>query len=585
MNGAQILVKQLQKYGVKAIFGYGGGAILPVMNELHNAKIPIYINTHEQHCGHSATGYARISQTTGILVVTSGPAVTNIITSMADAMYDSVPIVAITGQVPLKMMNIGAFQEVPSTEMTKYITKWSYCIQNVNEIQDAIDLGFKIATNRRKGVVHLDVPKCVLVDSNTSEQSNAFKDIKRNMEKNLSEVYNEDINITLNEVQMILKRAEKPVIIVGQGCNAYSELVRKLVDKNNIPIATTLHGLGIFDERDKLSLYMCGMHGSYVANHAIQKADCILGIGYRFDDRTIGLMSEYAPECKRAFKEKRGGIINCNIEQKDMIKTIHAHYNIVSDAKDVLEYLLKQDIGNVHRDKWIEHLTNIKTVNKFYYELTDKLKVQEIIQEIDLYIRDESQDTIIVTSVGQHQMYTAQFIHHYKPNRFITSGSLGTMTASLGYAIGCQIAQPKSRVIVICGDASLMMQLTELKTIAEYKLPIKIFVMNDGKQTMVQKWEQLFYHKDHIVTNSNHNPKFHKIALEFGIHSTECKDKHKMRIKVNKMMTSKRAMLCNCHVESDFCFPFVPPGKSLSETVRSYNEFKKLNNTNTSAPS
>jgi acetolactate synthase-1/2/3 large subunit len=600
-TGAQIISNKLKnQYNVKSVFGYSGGAIMSLFDSFQKDKIKFYINTHEQHCGHAATGYAKSSNTTGICAVTSGPGLTNIITPLLDATNDSTPLIVFSGQVSLSVMGTGAFQECPAYELTKPVTKWSYCVKNVNEIPDVVDMAFDIANNKRKGSVHIDLPKCVLTSTliNT-DQTNEFIELKKNVrnELNLSEnnkIEKNELDLLIDKIIETIKGSNNPVFCIGQGCfysDKIIQLLRELIKKSKIPITTTLHANGIFDEKDNLSLKFMGMHGSIAANTAIQEADCIIGIGYRFDDRTIGNIEKYAPKAHQAYIENRGGIINCNININDMNKTIQAHYNIVCDSYYFIDKLFYSELHNNfnknNRLKWIKYLNEIKKHNGFIYDKLNNggIKTQDVITSINDYInKNMLKNIIITTGVGNHQMMTSQYIDWNYPNKFITSGSLGVMGVGLPYAIGSQLANPNSIVIDIDGDSSFNQTLSDLQTVKTNNLPIKIAIINDGYQTMVRTWEQMFFQNDCIATKCDNNPKYHHLAESYGIKGIYCDDINDLNLKIKYFMEYDGPILCNFIVNGEQCLPLVPPGNALNNCISYYtknnineNQFLKYN--------
>lgn len=554
---------------IKHIFGYSGGSIISLFNELDNSKVKTYIGTHEQSCCHAAVGYAKSSNMMGVCISTSGPGVTNMVTSVYDAYCDGVPLLVLTGQVSKELMGTGAFQECPAVDIMKNVTKYSKCIENVNEIPFEIEKAINIAYDKRKGPVHLDLPKSTLYDKITMSEQNIYDKISNNVpflniEKNDK---NETNDIILKAIEMI-KQSKSPIFCIGQGCNEYSELVRKIAIKNNIFVTTTLLGNGIMDETHPLSLKFMGMHGSVVTNYAIQSSDCIIGIGYRFDDRTIGNPKTYALQAKSKYSMKIGGIINCNIRSNDFNKTVDTHYNINCDAGIFLKELEKHNLTNsraiIYRDQTYDYISKLKKKHPFTYNKTNVLKTQDVIVEINNFLRENNSDFIISTGVGNHQMMTSQFIDWRKPKTFITSGSLGVMGVGLPFAIGAKLANPNVLVIDIDGDSSFNHTLSELKTIKTYNLPIKIAIMNDRSQTMVKMWEQIFFDKEYISTDCTYNPQYHKLAEAYDIHGIMC-DKHEnLKETISYFLNYDGPILCNFIVEGEMCLPFVAPGEDLN---------------------
>ena len=596
LTGGEIIYKKLIENNVKDVFLYSGGAIMPLVDAFYKGTIKYYINSHEQNTGHAATGYAKSTNNTGVCVVTSGPGLTNMITPILDATNDSTPLVVFSGQVPLNAIGTNAFQECPAVDITKYITKWSYCVKNVSELPHVVDAAFKIANDRKKGAVHIDLPKCIIASNYIENKlynklyyiSKYFKDNNFTY-NNIFQIEPDNLDI-INKIQKIayiINNSNKPVLYIGKGCNNYSNLLKILANKGNIPVTTTIHAVGVFDEHDPLSLEFLGMHGNVAANYSIQNSDCIIAIGSRFDDRTIGNIEKYAPYAKKASLQKKGGIIHINIEPNEINKVINTDYNISIDSGVFMTYLLPL-IKYKDRCSWTSQYTQWKLdypfqITKTNIEKHSKIiKTQDVISEINNQLISNKIDnkTIITTGVGNHQMMTAQFIKWRYPKTLITSGSLGVMGAGLPYAIGAQIANPDKIVIDIDGDGSFNHTLSDLITIVNYKLPVKIAIMNDGHHSMVRVWEELFYNKKYTATTLNNNPNYKKLAKSFGIHSISCDNISNLKNTINYFLNYKGAILCDFKVKTDKCLPLVSPGKALDELILHKNFDNKVNNEN-----
>jgi len=565
IKGAEIIYKKLVKNKVKDVWMYSGGAIMPLIDCFNNQnKINYYINTNEQNLGHSATGYARSLNKPGICIVTSGPGLTNLITPMLDAQNDHTPLIVFSGQVPLNVMGTQSFQEAPSTQITSAFTKWSYCVQNTNEINDVLDEAFKISMKGKKGVVHIDLPKCVL--------SNKIENIEINETIYDKEIFELLDTKKFNKIINIINNSERPLLCVGKGCNdGYLEL-KELIEKGNIPITTTLHGVGCYDENKDLSLKFMGMHGSYSANHAIQNADCIIALGTRFDDRIIGDKNNYAPKTKKAYKEKKGGIIHCNIDNNTFNSMIKTDYNINLDCKSFIEKLLPF-IKYKNRDKWLNEINIWKNESGFIYEPVDyKIYSQDVLIELNKLIinmkKEKNKDYMFTTGVGNHQMFTAQFINFDKPNTLITSGSMGVMGFGLPAAIGVAIGNPNKDIINIDGDGSFLMTLSDLKTAKQYDLKnLKILILNNKTLGMVDIWEKLFYDNRITATDNSSCPDFYKVAKSFGLKSLVCNNKSDLIDILYKFLNTEGPILAEINVEHTPCYPLVAPGKSLNEMI------------------
>lgn len=557
-SGAEIIYSSLLKYNVKTVFGYSGGAILPLTDMFYNSKIKYIMNRNEQCAGHAAEGFSKSSNKTGIVISTSGPGTTNLVTPLQDAYSDGVPLIAITGQVATDKIGTDAFQECPAIQLTSPCTKWSYQPQNVNELAHVMDKAFFIANYGRKGPVHIDIPKDLL--TNKIEQ-------RITSEK----YYSNTIKLDLTKIENLLTllgKANKPVIYAGQGCNNCIHELNDFIEKTNIPITTTIHGLGAYDENKELSLHMVGMHGSAYANKAIQESDLILAIGSRFDDRTTGEISKYAPEARLAELEERGGIVHFDISPTQLNKVIEPTIKFLGDCKHYLNYINSElKIRNFKRkySNWKSEINVLKKENPFTYKKEkNNIKCPEILEEINKYAQKEK--IFFTTGVGNHQMQTAQYIRWKYPKTMITSGSAGTMGFGLPSAIGVQCANPNSKVVCIDGDGSFMMTLNDLATIKEYNLPIKIFLMNNSRQQMVHIWQKLFFDERYISTD-NLNPDFNNLATSFGIENLKIENKNDIIPAIELAMETDNPILVNCIVEPDMCTPLVAPGCSLDDMI------------------
>lgn len=558
-SGSKIIYNKFLEKKVKDVFIYTGGAIMPLIDTFYDGTINYFLNTHEQSGGHAATGYAKSSGMPGISIVTSGPGITNSITPLTDATNDSTPLIVFSGNVPLNVMGTNAFQECPAVEITKPVTKWSYCIKDVQEIPDVIDEAFKVSMHGKKGSVHIDLPKCVLV-SKYGDTNKRYKFNK--LEDHLTmdyEVYNNDY------ITYLINNSKRPVLLVGQGCNDYPESLRNFAISGNIPVTTTIHAMGIFDEVNKLSLDFLGMHGSVYSNYAIQNADLIIAIGTRFDDRITGNIQKYAPKAFEAFKNGIGGIIHVNKNKNEIGNIINSHFNFNVDCGDFLDSIR---LEHVDRSEWFKIINKWKTENPFKYNIEQTtMSTQEVISGINNFLLDK-ENYIITTGVGNHQMMSAQFIKWRHPKSFISSGSLGVMGVGLPYAIGCQIANPDKLVIDIDGDGSFNHTLAELKTVQNYNLPIKIAIMNDTNFSMVRAWEKLFFNEQYTATNLNKNPDYVTLAESFGIKGIKCDNRDNLNQTIEYFLNYDKAILCEFIVEPNLCLPLVSPGAALDDIIK-----------------
>ena len=571
LKGGQIVYQKLKDNNVDNVFLYSGGAIMPVVDAFYKGDIKYFVNTHEQSSGHAATGYAKASGKTGISIVTSGPALTNSITPLTDAMNDSTPLIVISGQVPLKSMGTNAFQECPSVELTSPITKWSYCVKDVHEIPDVMDKAFKIANEGKKGSVHIDLPKCVTTSTYINDE----------LENNFRlKVYDDNIKLHPNYeyIHEIISSSKRPIILLGKGINNYSQEIRELVEKTKIPVTTTIHAMGSIDEMSTHSLQFLGMHGNAAANIAVQRADLILAIGTRFDDRITGNINKFAPNARKA---NAPGIIHVNISKDEHNFVLKTDHNYATDAgvfiRSLLPYIRKNN-NVICRQKWLHEIKRLKTKYKFTYQKDRvQLKTQDIVSQLNVELQklNERKENIsinnspyiVTTGVGNHQMMAAQFIKWRNPNTFITSGSLGVMGTGLPFAIGTQIAHPEKLVLNIDGDGSFLHTLAELKTIQDYNLPIKIAIMNDGEMSMVRVWEKLFFDGRHTATHLGNNVDYKLLAESFGIKGMRCTSHEELQEKTNEFINYKGPILCDFKVKSDLCLPLVSPGSALDDMI------------------
>ena len=593
LTGGQIIFNKLIENNVKDAFIYSGGAIMPVIDCFYKQNdINYYINCHEQNAGHAATGYAKSTGKTGVVIATSGPGLTNLITPMLDAMNDSVPLVVFSGQVGLSAVGTTAFQECDAINISKPVCKFSHMVETIDELPDVIDYAFYIANNKKKGTVHIDLPKCITTSIYDNDNNDRFiykkdtqiyysiydsiKKIKNLDNKNI------DFDNKINKIANVINNSKKPIFYLGHGCVSGYELLRECAIKAQIPVTTTLHGMGIFDESDKenenLVMHMCGMHGSYYSNMALQNSDCIIAVGSRFDDRTTGNIDYYAPEARKAAKQNKGGIIHCNIENAEINKTVKSDYDITCDSKLFLEKLLPK-LRKKKRVDWFKQIKKWKKDHPFEYTkpINNKIKTQCVIKEINKQT-NKLNNVFFTFGVGNHQMMGCQFIDWKRPRQVISSGSLGVMGCSSGYAIGTQIANPDSMVISIDGDGSFNMTSSELKTIVEYNLPIKIAVINDGYMTMVKTWEKLFFDGRYTATKNSKNPDYVKLAESYGIMGISCDNTNNLEDTIKTFIEYDGPILCDFKVIGGECFPLVGPGKALDDMIlhKTYNKNTKL---------
>lgn len=569
MTGGEVIYNMLQEHGVDTVFGYSGGAVLPLIDAFHGGGIQWITSAHEQCSGHSAAAFAKSTGRIGVSIVTSGPGVTNLVTPLQDALTDGVPMVIFSGQVPTSAMGTDAFQECPATEITRPCTKWNYVCLDFNELPWAVNEAFRIATSGRPGPCHIDLPKDIV-----SMRAQVPEAIFKKSAMNHGDAPPMMDMAQIQRAAKMINKAKRPIFYAGQGANHCPEILRKVVKKANVPITTTVHGMGVFDEREPLSLHMLGMHGAAYANFAIQNADCIIAVGSRFDDRTTGVMDKYAPKAKAAEADGTGGIIHINIDRTTFGKVVKPTVAIWADAEHALTALEGQidTEDSSEREAWVKQCLDWKEKYKFDYVKAPggKIKTQQVIEATNAFLQKkgwmDEKDVYICTGVGNHQMMSAQFIRWSRPRSMITSGSLGVMGVGLPFAIGTQVANPKALTILIDGDGSFNMTSMDLQTIIRYNLPVKIAIMNDHRQQMVWIWQRLFFDGRYISVD-NVNPDFVKMAQAWGMEAVSCDNEDDLPKVVEKWLTHDGPMLIDFKVVPDICLPMVAPGKALDEMI------------------
>lgn len=529
---------RMLRHGVKHIFGYPGGAILPVFDAIYNSdRFDFILPRREDGAGHMAEGYARVSGKPGVVLVTSGPGATNVVTPMQDAMSDGTPLVVFCGQVATSAIGSDAFQEADMVGISRSCTKWNVMVKDIAELPRRINEAFKIATSGRPGPVLVDLPKDVTAGilrhalPFSSTQPNTmtlpgraaakprFSRAGAIRQQNLRS--NEDPSAALTQqmeaAARLINIAKRPVIYAGQGMLSTPEgprLLKELSHRGQIPVTTTLQGLGAFDELDPLSLHMLGMHGSAYANLAMQDADLIIALGARFDDRVTGRVDKFAPHARAAAIEGRGGIVHFEIMPKNINKVVQATCAIEGDVIANLAKVMPAIESGPDRSEWHQLIAKWKKDYPFTYtksEPGEALKPQEVIEELDRAVADRKEDVIITTGVGQHQMWAAQHYRWRHPRTWVSSGGLGTMGFGVPSAVGAQVGAPDKIVIDIDGDASFSMTAMELQTASQFNIPAKFLVLNNSGQGMVVQWQDLFYDQRYAHTKQI-NPDFCKLA-------------------------------------------------------------------------
>jgi len=567
MTGAEIVFKALEDQGVKHIFGYPGGAVLPIYDELKNhKKIKHILVRHEQGAGHAAEGYARSSGKPGVMLVTSGPGATNAVTALTDAYMDSVPLVCITGQVPTHLIGTDAFQECDTTGITRPCTKHNWLVKDVNKLSSIMHKAFEVATTGRPGPVLVDIPKDVQFQKAKYIKP---KELKNNNSKTNIKFNGQD-NVIENVVELISK-SSKPIIYTGGGVinsgPSATQLVRELVSLTGFPITSTLQGLGAFPGNDLQFLGMLGMHGTYEANNAMHDCDLMINIGARFDDRITGKIDEFSPKSKK---------IHIDIDPSSINKNVKVDLALVGDVKFVLEKLVsifKQkhpNFENSNKQKIAAWWSQIETWRKKnslgYINSKEVIKPQFAVQR--LYELTKAQDVFITTEVGQHQMWAAQHYKFDKPNRWMTSGGLGTMGYGLPAAVGVQVANPDKLVIDIAGEASVLMTMQEMSTAVQYKLPIKIFIINNEYMGMVRQWQELLHEKNYSESYTAALPDFVKLAEAYGCVGIRANKPDELDEKITQMLSVNRPVIFDCVVDKEEnCYPMIPSGKPHNQML------------------
>ena len=561
MTGAEMVVQALRDNGVTDVFGYPGGAVLPIYDEIFQQDdVRHVLVRHEQGAGHAAEGYARSTGKPGVMLVTSGPGATNAVTPLQDALMDSVPLVCITGQVPTTLIGSDAFQECDTVGITRPCTKHNWLVRDVNDLAKTIHQAFIVATTGRPGPVVVDIPKDVQFAKGTYTPPETAPRLS----------YQPTKQGDLEQVKAavaLMARAKRPIIysgggVVNSGPEA-SHLLRELVDLTGFPITSTLMGLGAYPASGKNWVGMLGMHGSYEANMAMHDCDVMVCIGARFDDRITGRLNAFSPDSKK---------IHIDIDPSSLNKNVRADIPILGDVAMVLEDMVRLWRATANADRkalhpWWEQIARWRARNSFAYTPNkDVIMPQFAIER--LYEATKDKDTYITTEVGQHQMWAAQFYGFEQPNRWMTSGGLGTMGYGLPAALGVQIAHPDALVIDIAGDASVQMTMQEMSTAVQYEAPIKIFILNNQYMGMVRQWQQLLHGNRLSHSYTEAMPDFVLMAKAFGAHGIRCDKPDELDDAIAEMIEVRKPVLFDCRVAAlANCFPMIPSGKAHNEML------------------
>jgi acetolactate synthase I/II/III large subunit len=559
LNGAQILIKMIKAEGIDTIFGYPGGCVIDIYDELAKQEgLRHILVRHEQGAVHSADGFARANKSVGVALVTSGPGATNAVTGIASAHSDSIPIVVFTGQVPTALIGNDAFQEVDIVGITRPCTKHNYLVKSIDKLASTIKEAFYLARSGRPGPVLVDLPKNILQAQIDFEEPGeiSLKSYKPNYKPNKKQ---------LNKVVEMIKKAERPVIFAGGGVivSQASEQITRLAKMADIPVTASLMGLGAFPGSDPLWLGMLGMHGTYRANMSIGHCDLMIAAGVRFDDRVTGNIEKFAPTAK---------IIQIDIDPTSIHKNIEVHCPIVGDCKAALEGILhlmkdqKTDDLKNNRPQWLDQIAEWKSTTPLKYNQgSEVIKPQFVVEK--LYELTKG-DAIITTEVGQNQMWAAQYYHFNKPNHFITSGGLGTMGFGLPAAIGAKAACPDKLVVDVAGDGSIQMNIQELMTAVESKIDVKIVILNNQYLGMVRQWQELFYEKVYSFTDMENTPDFVKLAEAYGAKGLRCTRPDEVESVLSQGLNHEGTVIMEFAVDKEeSVYPMVPAGGSNTEML------------------
>ncbi|OIU70319.1 acetolactate synthase large subunit [Rossellomorea aquimaris] len=551
-NGADMLMKALKEEQVEILFGYPGGAVLPIYDALYKAPIKHVLARHEQGAIHAAEGYARVSGKPGVVIATSGPGATNLVTGIADAMMDSLPLVIFTGQVASGVIGTDAFQEADVVGITMPITKHNYQVRDIKDLPRVVKEAFHIASTGRPGPVLVDIPKDLTV-----QEAPQVKDVEMDLPGYQPNFYPNPLQ--LRKLVDAIKVSKRPVILAGAGVlhGKASEELKNFAESYDLPVIHTLLGLGGFPADHSLFLGMAGMHGCYTSNMALYECDLLINIGARFDDRLTGNLATFAPKAK---------VVHIDIDPAEIGKNVTTHIPIVADSKQALLKILEHQPARGDTEGWHRHLQAYKLENPFWYTKTnDVLSPQLLIEQVYEMTNGEA---IVTTDVGQHQMWAAQYYSFKKPNNWVTSGGLGTMGFGFPAAIGAQLANPSSKVVAFVGDGGFQMTLQELVLLKELNLPVKVVLLNNSTLGMVRQWQETFYEERYSQSLFSLQPDFVKLAESYGIKGYRVKTQEEAETVLKEALTSDEPVLIDCLVNpKENVYPMVAPGKGIHEML------------------
>lgn len=552
MNGADLFIETLKNENVEVMFGYPGGAVLPLYDALYKNPIRHILARHEQAAIHAAEGYARVSGKPGVVLATSGPGATNLVTGITDAMMDSIPLVVFTGQVATGVIGTDAFQEADVIGITMPITKHNYQVRSMEDLPRIVHEAFHIATTGRPGPVLIDIPKDIAITVGSVEFSDELDlpGYQPNFKPN---------SLQVKKLRGALAQAKKPVILAGAGvlfAKASEELLQ-FVEKMQIPVVNTLLGLGGFPADHPLCLGMGGMHGTYAANTALYESDLLINIGARFDDRLTGNLAHFAPNAT---------VAHIDIDPAEIGKNVPTQIPIVADAREALKKILSLDFEAPQADEWREKLQKDKKDYPLWNSETDEGISPQRLMKLIHDITDG--DAVVTTDVGQHQMWTAQYYGFNKPDQWVTSGGLGTMGFGFPSAIGAQIAKPDKTVVAVAGDAGFQMTLQELGLVAELKLPVKIVIYNNMALGMVRQWQETFYEERYSQSLIPVQPDFVKLAEAYGLRGYVVTTEEEAEKVMHETLTDNEPVLIDCRIKpKEMVYPMIAPGKGLHEMI------------------